>query len=91
MAPTDGKELLFVSEWLLFPPLALHPPPPPTKPLSRLQWTQSVSLVYHWTRAPQRIQYFKLVFLEILNVTNWSILKNQVTHYYLKQMVKNLY
>ena len=31
-------------------------------------------------REPQPIQYLKSVFLEILNVTTWSVFQNQITH-----------
>ena len=31
---------------------------------------------------PQPIQYLKSVFLEILNVTTWSVFQNQVTYIY---------
>ena len=33
-----------------------------------------------WLYCTITIQYFKLVFLEILNVTNWSVFQNQFTY-----------
>ena len=40
----------------------------------------SLAWLYCTIREPQPIQYLKSVFLEILNVTTWSVFQNKVTY-----------
>ena len=64
----------------------------PTKRLFQLYnicsyvvWVQLYS-----TRELQWLEYLKLVFLKILNVTTWSVFQNQVT-YFIKQLREQVF